>query len=691
MRNRIATSLTMCIAGLALACSSSTSDGNVGGSSTSSSQGGASASSGSSAGGSGGSSSSKAASSSGGSNPSGGSSSQSSASGGAGGSSAGGSSSAKAGSQSSGGTTVISGSKSAGGSTTGGSTGGTSSRGGTNASVPATGGAGSSGGTTSTGTTPPATGLPGDVAKAAGTPFVAAHSMTRALFASYSGPLFKALRTSDNKEQDIGVVSAGGLGDFAALATFCAGTTCKVTTLYDQAGNSNDLWRADDSTKNQPGTNRPCNLMDIEYWQMADGTKVPIAVETGGMWKDKSQCLRNRDKTKNMPVGAKPQTTYAVFHAKWLNNNCCFNYGNTGNLVHYAGPGTMSALNFSKIEFWSKGTGSGPWVMVDWEQGVYAGNIAKCGSGAAPTAECTTTGENPNPSITFDVVTALAKHDGTKHWMGKAGNAKSGALAVSFEYQTLPKGYSPLKQEGGLGIGEGGAGDSNGTGGFSEGAVMAAETTDATDDAIQKSIVAVYAGKGAGGTGGSGGSGGTGGQSGSAGTTGGSSASGGSTGTSSSAPSITSVSGSKQLGTLSATEAAQLCTDTSAYYGKTIAKEDLCKWKGLAHGVSTSAPTDDVLRTACASEEGTCSSASASELSCKEIPSACTATVAQYSTCITDKAAAFNTAVKALPGCSTVKMGDLEAVWNFMTGDPPASCAVFDGNGCSSWDLPSAY
>jgi len=56
----------------------------------------------------------------------------------------------------------------------------------------------------------------------------------------------------------------------------------------------------------------------------------------------------------------------------------------------------------------------------------------------------------------------------------------------------LPNGYSPLKQQGGLGLGEGGAGDTNGTGGFSEGAVMAGETTDATDNAIQQSIVGVY-------------------------------------------------------------------------------------------------------------------------------------------------------------------------------------------------------
>ena len=40
-----------------------------------------------------------------------------------------------------------------------------------------------------------------------------------------------------------------------------------------------------------------------------------------------------------------------------------------------------------------------------------------------------------------------------------------------------------------------GAGDPNGSGGFSEGAVMAGETSDATDNAIQDNIVAAGYGK----------------------------------------------------------------------------------------------------------------------------------------------------------------------------------------------------
>ncbi|HEX7508392.1 MAG TPA: arabinofuranosidase catalytic domain-containing protein [Polyangia bacterium] len=411
-----------------------------------------------------------------------------------------------AGGNATGGTTANTGGK---GGATGGTqgTGGTTSTGsggnagktGSGGSAPGSGGSGGSAGTTGAGGSTSAGTLPGDIAKAAGTPMVAAHSMTRAMFDSYTGPLFKALRVSDKQEKDIGIVAATGLVDLSDLSTFCSATTCKVSTLYDQSGNGNDMWKGD-TAANAPMDNgeaaKLCDLLDIEYWQMSDGTKVPLALEhgyeAGKSYKSPAQCLRNRDKAKNMPKGASPLTQYSVFHNKYANDNCCFNYGSTGNKIHYTGPGTLSALNFSRAAFWTKGIGTGPWVMVDFEQGVYAGNIAKSSASVPTSVARSATGENPNPTITYDIVTALMKHNGVSHWALKAANAKSGDLAVSIDLSSLPNGYSPLKQEGGLGLGEGGAGDSNGAGGFSEGAVIAAETTDATDNAIQKSIVSVF-------------------------------------------------------------------------------------------------------------------------------------------------------------------------------------------------------
>src|SRR5271155_4430274 len=53
---------------------------------------------------------------------------------------------------------------------------------------------------------PPRPKGPCDIYAAAADPCVAAHSTTRALYASYNGPLYQILRQSDGKTLDIGVV-----------------------------------------------------------------------------------------------------------------------------------------------------------------------------------------------------------------------------------------------------------------------------------------------------------------------------------------------------------------------------------------------------------------------------------------------------------------------------------------------------
>jgi len=76
---------------------------------------------------------------------------------------------------------------------------------------------------------PPRPEGPCDIYTAAGDPCAAAHSTTRALYASYTGPLYQVLRQSDGKTLDIGVVQpamapysdAGGYADAAARDKFC--------------------------------------------------------------------------------------------------------------------------------------------------------------------------------------------------------------------------------------------------------------------------------------------------------------------------------------------------------------------------------------------------------------------------------------------------------------------------------------
>ncbi|MDI5973436.1 arabinofuranosidase catalytic domain-containing protein, partial [Streptomyces sp. SL13] len=83
--------------------------------------------------------------------------------------------------------------------------------------------------------------LPCDIYAAAGTPCVAAHSTTRALFSAYDGPLYQVTRASDNTTTDIGLLATGGYANAAAQDTFCANTTCRITKIYDQTSRHNDL------------------------------------------------------------------------------------------------------------------------------------------------------------------------------------------------------------------------------------------------------------------------------------------------------------------------------------------------------------------------------------------------------------------------------------------------------------------
>src|ERR1700688_2007215 len=79
---------------------------------------------------------------------------------------------------------------------------------------------------------PPRPQCPCDIYAAAGHPCVAAHSTTRALYASYNGPLYQVLRQSDGKTMNIGVVQpvaspipdTGGYADATAQDAFCANT-----------------------------------------------------------------------------------------------------------------------------------------------------------------------------------------------------------------------------------------------------------------------------------------------------------------------------------------------------------------------------------------------------------------------------------------------------------------------------------
>lgn len=80
-------------------------------------------------------------------------------------------------------------------------------------------------------------------------PAAAAAFALRRLSGSHAGPLIRVRRASDGTQKDIGPTVAGNL-DATALSYFCSGTSCFVSTLYDQSGNAQDAVQA--TTSSQP-------------------------------------------------------------------------------------------------------------------------------------------------------------------------------------------------------------------------------------------------------------------------------------------------------------------------------------------------------------------------------------------------------------------------------------------------------
>jgi len=143
------------------------------------------------------------------------------------------------------------------------------------------------------------------------------------------------------------------------------------------------------------------------------------------------------------------------------------------------------------------------------------------------------------------------------------------------------------------------------------------------------------------------------------------------------------------LSALTTEQVAQLCDDSYAYYYESgaIPVATACKWKGLSFATSSSAPTQEQLRSNCSEKEDGCladpATAFADNPGCNSFPATCGATVAEYSTCIEDLATNFNTTVGAIEECDVLTTGDqgTGAVWAATGASPPASCTFANCSG----------
>jgi hypothetical protein len=351
--------------------------------------------------------------------------------------------------------------------------GGTSGTGGTAGvgGVPGTGGVIGSGGTTGVVV------APCDLYQRGNTPCVAAHSTVRALYGSYGGNLYQVRRASDNTTKDIPLLTPGGYAASSVQDAFCSGASCTISIIYDQSPNGNHLTKAPPGGwLNNGGLEANATAARITL----NGHTVYGVYTTSNFDNDVGAVGYRNDKTKGVATGDNPEAMYMVASGKHYNQWCCFDYGNAETNDTDDGAATMEAVYFGTSTQWGRGTGTGPWVMADLENGVFAG-----GSTAAPAT---------NTSLVADYVTAMLKGPSGNRFVLKGADARSGTLATKYD-GPRPAGYSPMKKQGAIILGIGGDNSHTGEGTFFEGCMTSGLPSDAVDDAVQANVVAAGYGR----------------------------------------------------------------------------------------------------------------------------------------------------------------------------------------------------
>jgi hypothetical protein len=311
--------------------------------------------------------------------------------------------------------------------------------------------------------------LPCDVAKSGNTPCVAAYSMARALFSTYTGPLFTVSNGYSTLDAQ---TTATGVVNLAPIINFCPPLACTVVKIYDQTSNHLDaINQVQYAGSNAP---QPTTAPTFTTMQVGSAT-VPAAID-GSL--EAGSRANSSWSNANMPTGPSAVTEYAVGGPDLsTHGESVWDFGEAEQYVVDTGPNHMFAIDLGA---------QAPFLFLDLEGG---GILDKS-----------------MPAI-YTPGVILAKTDGVSVFTEKYAAVGGGLAPVAdtpsnplslanctgiLQYYGLPLncfGYGPMALEGGLTLGAGGDGSTlSGQGFFIEGAVMSGQTGDNQDDTIMQSI-----------------------------------------------------------------------------------------------------------------------------------------------------------------------------------------------------------
>jgi hypothetical protein len=304
--------------------------------------------------------------------------------------------------------------------------------------------------------------LPCEVLGSAGHECVSAHSSVRVLVPGYTGPLYQV--TKDRETLD--VASVNGFADAGAHQGFCGPIGCTISIVYDQSGYGNHLTTAPPgSAKPTPANPVPASALPVT---IAGRSVYGMLFRPGQGYRAAcNDCIYPEVYPSGVPVGDEPETQYMVTSQHDLIDGCCFDYGNAEITANNDGNGTMETVYFGIGVIWGTGSGEGPWVMADMENGLYPGwengqdrNIST------------------NTPLQHDFVTAVVVGDTADKNAGQGRFALYGGDATTPDIKEMydgirpeKPGYVPMRKQGSVILGIGGD-NSDGDGGrFYEGVI----------------------------------------------------------------------------------------------------------------------------------------------------------------------------------------------------------------------------
>ncbi|QKX59168.1 uncharacterized protein TRUGW13939_06300 [Talaromyces rugulosus] len=306
-----------------------------------------------------------------------------------------------------------------------------------------------------------------DIYAAGGTPCIAAHSTVRTLVDGFTGALYRLTRGSDGA---YGYVTAlpNGVANISIQDAFCQSTTCLISKIYDQSGSNNHLYQA---PKGTAATGPETGGHDF----LASAIGAPVYVgdtKAYGVFISPYTGYRN-NKINGSITGDDAEGMYAIFDGTHYNGRCCFDYGNAETDNSDPGNGRMEALYFGNGGY--KGSGDGPWVQADLENGLFSG---------ASRAK-----NEDNHSLNSRFVTAILKGKANQ-WALRGGDATSGSLTTMYSGKRPNSGYNPMQKEGAIVLGIGGDNSNRAQGTFYEGVMTKGYPSDDTENKVQENIVA---------------------------------------------------------------------------------------------------------------------------------------------------------------------------------------------------------